>query len=82
MRVCPECRETTHMYRKIYPEYVKEMIFFDAGSDRYYDIDYPLYPDNISYKEDYFCANCDHLYKGNDIGLIVIDEMVEKEDAT
>jgi hypothetical protein len=69
------------MYRKSYPEYVKEMIYFDIGSDRFYDIDCPLYPDTI-YKEDYFCANCDHPYKGNDIALIVLDEMVEKEDET
>jgi len=77
-KVCPNCKFTTHMYRKVYPDYVQETIFFDHGSNTRYDIDGPIYFGESRQEDEYFCTNCDYQYSGDTIEDIVNEEMVEE----
>ena len=81
MRVCPDCKKTNHMVRKSFPYYIEDTIYFNHKSDRFYDIDGPFPSEDSRQMDEFNCTECGYLYKGNDIELIVLDEMVE-DDAT
>jgi hypothetical protein len=67
------------MLRRSFPYYVENIIHFEKNSDIYYDVDDPTYSEDSRQMDEFNCTHCGHLYKGNDIDLIVLDEMVEKK---
>jgi len=78
-KVCPECKQTNHMQRRSFPYYIDDIIYFAKNSDTCYDIDGPFPSEDSRQMDEFICTHCGHLYKGNDIELIVLDEMVEKK---